>query len=67
MKKPSLIKLDLIGLGFSVVDFTVDSLKFCDALFDQLFQFLVFGSSFIIGNISQLVQQFLGDTQGITG
>lgn len=45
----------------------VRGLKFRNALLYQLFNFLIFGSPLVFGNISNLVQQNLRNAQRIPG
>lgn len=52
--------------GVFVYD-AVFGFKFRDVLLYQLLDFLIFGSTLVFGNISQLVQQNLGNTQRIPG
>lgn len=45
---------------------TVNLLKFRNTLLDKLFDFLILGSAFIGSNISDLIKEFLRDSQGIS-
>lgn len=56
-----------VGCEGGFVYDTMFGLKFRNALLYQLFNFLIFGPTLVFGNISQLVQQNLGNTQRIPG
>ena len=52
---------------FAQMDGAVLGLELCDALFDDLLDFFVLGTTFVFGNIAQFVQKNLWNSQGITG
>lgn len=56
-----------VGCGGGFVYDTMFGLKFRNALLYQLFNFLIFGSPLVFGDVSQLVQQNLGNAQCIPG
>ena len=64
-----MIKMTLASAGCEggFVYNAVRGLKFRNALLYQLFNFLIFGSTLVFGNISQLVQQNLRNAQRIPG
>jgi len=53
----------MIGVG----DNTMNFFKFRNALFNNLFNLLVFGSAFVGCDIANLIKEFLGNSQGIAG
>ena len=64
-----MIKMTLASVGCEggfVYD-TMFGLKFRNAFLYQLFNFLIFGSTLVFGNISNLVQQNLRNAQRIPG
>ena len=64
-----MIKMTLASAGCEggfVYD-TMFGLKFRNALLYQLLDFLIFGSTLVFGNISNLVQQNLRNAQRIPG
>lgn len=56
-----------VGCEGGFVYNAVRGLKFRNALLYQLFNFLIFGSTLVFGNISNLVQQSLRNAQRIPG
>ena len=64
-----MIKMTLASVGCEggFVYNAVRGLKFRNAFLYQLLDFLIFGSTLVFGNISQLVQQNLRNAQRIPG